>query len=71
MEVISDHIIALFGAKIMTYTKHDPGKFVIDIEKINEDGSGATFIHSSAPGLMNAVGPAATHETRCVLTLNL
>ncbi|KAF8743736.1 hypothetical protein AX14_000707 [Amanita brunnescens Koide BX004] len=63
-EVISDHIIALFGAKIMAYTKHDPSKLVIDLEKINEDGSGATFIHTSAPGLTSTEGPGATCEAR-------
>lgn len=66
IEVISDHIIALFGAKIMAYTKHDPSKFVIDLEKINEDGSGATFIHTSAPGLTSTEGPGATCEARSV-----
>ena len=65
-EVISDHIIALFGAKIMAYTKHDPSKLVIDLEKINEDGSGATFIHTSAPGLTSTEGPGATCEARSV-----
>ncbi|KAF8631018.1 hypothetical protein AX15_002629 [Amanita polypyramis BW_CC] len=62
--IISDHIIALFGAKIMAYTKHDPSKLVIDLEKINEDGSGATFIHTSAPGLTSTEGPGAICETR-------
>ncbi|PFH54040.1 hypothetical protein AMATHDRAFT_73054 [Amanita thiersii Skay4041] len=64
VEVISDHIIALFGAKIMAFTKHDPTKLVIDLEKFNEDGDGATFIHTSAPGLTSTEGPGATCETR-------
>jgi glutamate dehydrogenase len=66
IEVISDHIIALFGAKIMAYTKHDPSKLVIDLEKVNEDGGGATFIHTSAPGLTSTEGPGATCEARSV-----
>ncbi|KAJ8456442.1 hypothetical protein ONZ45_g18719 [Pleurotus djamor] len=63
-EVIADHILALFGAKILAYTKHDPSKFVIDLEKIDEDGKGATFIHTSAPGLTTTEGPGATCEAR-------
>ncbi|ESK95661.1 nad-specific glutamate dehydrogenase [Moniliophthora roreri MCA 2997] len=61
--VICDHIIALFGAKILAYTKHDPSKLVIDLEKI-EDGKGATFIHTSPPGLTTTEGPGATCEPR-------
>lgn len=62
--VISDHIIALFGAKILAYTKHDPSTLVIDLEKIDERGDGATFIHTSAPGLTTTEGPGATCEAR-------
>ncbi|PPQ79211.1 LOW QUALITY PROTEIN: hypothetical protein CVT25_002817 [Psilocybe cyanescens] len=63
-EVISDHIIALFGAKIMAFTKHDPSQLVIDLERIDEKGNGATFIHTSPPGLTTTEGPGATCETR-------
>ncbi|KAF9533182.1 NAD-specific glutamate dehydrogenase [Crepidotus variabilis] len=63
-EVISDHIIALFGAKILAYTKHDPAKLVIDLERIDENGNGATFIHTSPPGLTTTEGPGSTCETR-------
>jgi len=63
-EVISDHIIALFGAKILAYTKHDPSTLVIDLEKIDEKGNGATFIHTSRPGLTSTEGPGATCEAR-------
>ncbi|KAG1751101.1 NADH-dependent glutamate dehydrogenase [Suillus lakei] len=62
--VISDHIIALFGAKILAYTKHDFNKLVIDLEKIDEKGNGATFIHTSLPGLTSTEGPGATCESR-------
>ncbi|KAG5721467.1 NAD-specific glutamate dehydrogenase [Termitomyces sp. T112] len=60
--VISDHIIALFGAKILAYTKHDPSKLVIDLEKVDENG--ATFIHTSPPGLTVIEGPGSTCEAR-------
>ncbi|CAA7258824.1 unnamed protein product [Cyclocybe aegerita] len=63
-EVISDHIIALFAAKIMAYTKHDPSKLVIDLERIDENGNGATFIHTSAPGLTTTEGPGSVCESR-------
>jgi glutamate dehydrogenase len=62
--VISDHIIALFGAKVLAFTKHDPTKLVIDLERIDEKGNGATFIHTSRPGLTSTEGPGATCETR-------
>ncbi|KAG1743175.1 NADH-dependent glutamate dehydrogenase [Suillus paluster] len=62
--VISDHIIALFGAKILAYTKHDLSKLVIDLEKVDETGNGATFIHTSLPGVTSTEGPGATCESR-------
>jgi len=64
VEVISDHIIALFGAKVLAYTKHDPSKLVIDLEKIDPDGNGATFIHTSAPGKTSSEGPGSHVEPR-------
>ncbi|ETW82147.1 hypothetical protein HETIRDRAFT_384544 [Heterobasidion irregulare TC 32-1] len=64
VEVISDHIIALFGAKVLAYTKHDPSQLVIDLEKIDEKGNGATFIHTSPPGLTSLEGPGSTCEAR-------
>jgi glutamate dehydrogenase len=67
--VISDHILALFGAKVLAYTKHDSNKLVIDLEKIDEKGNGATFIHTSQPGLTSADGPGATCESRCVIIM--
>lgn len=48
----------------MAYTKHDPSKLVIDLEKIDENG--AVFIHTSLPGLTATEGPGATCEARCV-----
>ncbi|KAJ7727382.1 NADH-dependent glutamate dehydrogenase [Mycena metata] len=60
--VISDHIIALYAAKIQAYTKHDVNSLVIDLEKI--DDNGATFIHTSPPGVTSTEGPGATVETR-------
>jgi glutamate dehydrogenase len=64
VEVISDHIIALFGAKVLAYTKHDPSKLVIDLEKIDTAGNGATFIHTSPPGLTSIAGPGSLVEPR-------
>ncbi|OAX40431.1 NAD-specific glutamate dehydrogenase [Rhizopogon vinicolor AM-OR11-026] len=62
--VISDHILALFGAKVLAYTKHDVNQLVIDLEKIDEKGNGATFIHTSLPGVTATEGPSATCELR-------
>ncbi|KAF9813238.1 hypothetical protein IEO21_05724 [Rhodonia placenta] len=63
VDMISDHIIALFGAKVLAYTKHDPSKLVIDLEKLDEN-TGATFIHTSSPGRTAVEGPGATCESR-------
>jgi glutamate dehydrogenase len=64
IEVISDHIIALFGAKVLAYTKHDPSKLVIDLERIDSEGNGATFVYTSAPGLTATEGPGSQVEPR-------
>ena len=61
-----DHILALFGAKLLAYTKHDPNTLVIDLERIDqsEAAAGATFIHTSPPGKTVTEGPGATCEAR-------
>ncbi|EIW81085.1 NAD-specific glutamate dehydrogenase [Coniophora puteana RWD-64-598 SS2] len=64
VSVISDHILALFGAKVLAFTKHDPTKLVIDLEQIDEKGSSATFIYTSPPGRTLVEGPGATCEAR-------
>lgn len=64
VEVITDHIVALYGAKILAYTKHDPSKLTIDLEHIDSSGKGATFIHTSPPGKTSTEGPGSTCETR-------
>ncbi|KAI0031181.1 NADH-dependent glutamate dehydrogenase [Vararia minispora EC-137] len=64
VDVIADHILALFGAKILAYTKHDPSKLVIDLERIDEQGNTATFIYTSPPGKTVTEGPGATVEPR-------
>ncbi|EUC63288.1 glutamate dehydrogenase (NAD+) [Rhizoctonia solani AG-3 Rhs1AP] len=64
VSIITDHILALFGAKIMAFTQHDANKLVIDLEQITPDGDRATFIHTSAPGVTSKEGPGATCEAR-------
>ncbi|KAJ9475932.1 NAD-specific glutamate dehydrogenase [Pseudozyma hubeiensis] len=54
VETVADHILALFGAKIMAYTKHS-NSLDIDLEK--ESDNGAVFIHSSQAGKSQADGP--------------
>ncbi len=54
VETVADHILALFGAKIMAYTKHS-NSLEIDLEKESENG--AVFIHSSQAGKSQAEGP--------------
>ena len=64
-EGVADHVLALYGAKVLAFTKHDPSALFIELEKINPDGSGATFIHNSKPGVTATTGPGATCEKRC------
>ncbi|KAE9386234.1 NAD(P)-binding protein [Gymnopus androsaceus JB14] len=44
--------------------EHDPSKLVIDLEKIDENENGTTFIHTSPPGITTTEGPGATCESR-------
>ncbi|KAG8732549.1 NAD-dependent glutamate dehydrogenase [Ceratobasidium sp. 414] len=64
VSIITDHILALFGAKVMAFTQHDANKLVIDLEQVASDGSRAVFIHTSAPGVTSQDGPGATCEAR-------
>ena len=70
-QVIADHVLALYSAKLLAYTKHDPAKLVIDLEKITtekdiKEGAkeGAVFIYSSPPGVSKKEGPGASVEKR-------
>jgi glutamate dehydrogenase len=71
-EVIADHVLALYSAKLLAFTKHDPEQLVIDLEKVTteakaeESGTkeGAIYIHSSKPGVSVSEGPGATLEKR-------
>ncbi|ORY27092.1 glutamate dehydrogenase [Naematelia encephala] len=69
-EAISDHILALYSAKLLAYTKHDPEKLVIDLEKVTPEGEkggakeGAVFIHTSKAGVTMRQGPGAIVEKR-------
>jgi len=66
---ICDHIIALYGAKVVAYTKKDMQQLDIDLEKIQKpvnpgDRDGALFIHTSPPGITVTEGPRATCERK-------
>ncbi|KAK8846866.1 hypothetical protein IAR55_005956 [Kwoniella newhampshirensis] len=68
-EAIADHVLALFSAKLLAYTKHDPEKLMIDLEKIIPEGQdkgreGAVFIHTSKAGVTVTEGPGSTVEKR-------
>lgn len=61
----------MYSAKLLAYTKHDPNKLVIDLEKITTEEDtkqgakeGAVFIHSSAAGVSATDGPGANCEKR-------
>ncbi|PWN23922.1 putative glutamate dehydrogenase, NAD(+)-specific [Microstroma glucosiphilum] len=47
VSTICDHIISLYGAKILAYTKHSDS---LEIDLEHATSNGAVFIHSSPPG---------------------
>jgi glutamate dehydrogenase len=62
VEAISNHILALYGAKLQAFTRNDPESIIIDLEKVTD--ASMVFIHTSAPGQPALTGPGATCERR-------
>ncbi|KAF8315590.1 NAD-dependent glutamate dehydrogenase [Clavulina sp. PMI_390] len=62
VEAISDHVLALYGAKLQAFTRNDPESIIIELEKITD--SSMVFIHTSPPGQTSVTGPGATCERR-------
>ncbi|KAI9478004.1 MAG: Glutamate/Leucine/Phenylalanine/Valine dehydrogenase-domain-containing protein [Benjaminiella poitrasii] len=54
VETISNHIMSLYGAKILAYTKNEN---VLDINLEKESEDSAVYIHSSEPGVSQLYGP--------------
>ncbi|KAL7323039.1 NAD-dependent glutamate dehydrogenase [Mucor circinelloides] len=54
VETIANHIMALYGAKILAFTKNE-NDLDINLEKESEDSS--VYIHSSQPGVSQLQGP--------------
>ncbi|KAL9547950.1 hypothetical protein MBANPS3_005930 [Mucor bainieri] len=54
VETIANHIMALYGAKILAFTKNE-NVLNINLEKESEDSS--VYIHSSQPGVSQLQGP--------------
>ncbi|KAI8141644.1 Glutamate/Leucine/Phenylalanine/Valine dehydrogenase-domain-containing protein [Fennellomyces sp. T-0311] len=54
VETIANHIMSLYGAKILAFTKHE-NVLDINLEKESEDSS--IYIHSSTPGVSQLQGP--------------
>ncbi|KAI8073410.1 Glutamate/Leucine/Phenylalanine/Valine dehydrogenase-domain-containing protein [Gilbertella persicaria] len=54
VETISNHIMSLYGAKILAYTKNEN---VLDINLQKETEDSAVYIHSSEPGISQVKGP--------------
>ncbi|CAO1629428.1 unnamed protein product [Sympodiomycopsis kandeliae] len=55
LNTICDHIVALYGAKVLAYTKHSD---TLEIDLEHETQNGAVFIHSSSPGASVTTGGA-------------
>ncbi|KAI9137136.1 Glutamate/Leucine/Phenylalanine/Valine dehydrogenase-domain-containing protein [Paraphysoderma sedebokerense] len=54
VDSIANHIMALYGAKIFAYTKHEN---VLDINLERETDIAAVYIHTSRPGVSVMSGP--------------
>jgi glutamate dehydrogenase len=54
VETIANHITALYGAKILAFTKNE-NELDINLEKESETSS--VYIHSSQPGISQLEGP--------------
>ncbi|KAJ3036171.1 NAD-dependent glutamate dehydrogenase [Rhizophlyctis rosea] len=59
VETIAQHIMALYGAKILAYTRNEN---VLDINLERETDEGAVYINTSRPGVSALNGPQ--HEKR-------
>ncbi|KAI9208576.1 Glutamate/Leucine/Phenylalanine/Valine dehydrogenase-domain-containing protein [Polychytrium aggregatum] len=59
VETVAQHIMALYGSKLLAYIKNDT---VLDINLVRETDDGAVYIHTSSPGVSNLTGPQ--HEAR-------
>lgn len=54
VETISNHIMALYAAKMIAYTKND-ASFDVNLEQ--ETDTAAVYIHNSCPGVSVTDGP--------------
>lgn len=54
VETISNHIMALYAAKMIAFTKND-SSFDVNLEQ--ETDSAAVYIHNSSPGVSVTDGP--------------
>src|ERR1700730_8002767 len=54
VDTIANHIMALYGAKILAYTRHES---VLDIHLERETEDATVYIHSSKPGVSQLAGP--------------
>jgi len=54
IETISNHVMALYAAKILAYTKQNK---TLDIELEHKSSTGAIYIHNSRPGISQIYGP--------------
>lgn len=54
VEVIANHIMALYAAKIFAFIKNEPS---LDINLERENDEGAVYIYTSQPGVSQVSGP--------------
>lgn len=54
VETIANHIMALYGAKILAFTRNEN---VLDINLEKESDDSSVYIYSSEPGVSQLIGP--------------
>lgn len=59
VEVVANHIMALYGAKLFAYIKNESA---LDVNLERETDDGAVYIHTSKPGVSQTGGPQ--HEKK-------
>ncbi|CDH49571.1 nad dependent glutamate [Lichtheimia corymbifera JMRC:FSU:9682] len=54
VETIANHVMSLYGAKMLAYTRNENA---LDVKLEKEDDDSSVYIHSSKPGVTESQGP--------------
>lgn len=54
VETIANHVMSLYGAKMLAYTRNENA---LDVKLEKEEDDSSVYIHSSKPGVTESQGP--------------